>query len=125
VLDLHVGRSSTEAHQVLKSDFASWLQQGPADKSSNIVPFALLQSQDGTKLAITQQWLHHLQSPGSLSVSAAAESSDCIMRWIFDANPSPSVMPSLPGKAGAQGIHFCVYKIIEQISIYTNINELL
>lgn len=87
--------------------------QEPADKSSDIVPFALLQSQDGTKLAITQEWLHHLQSPGSssgsLSGSAAdaastskAGSSDCNMRWIFDANPLPSVMPSLPGVPGSK-----------------------
>ncbi|KAA6422724.1 MAG: hypothetical protein FRX49_07259 [Trebouxia sp. A1-2] len=86
--------------------------EGPADKASDIVPFALLHSQqDGTKLAITQEWLHHLQNPGSSSVSAAgtastskaapANSSDCIMRWIFDANPSPSIMPSLPGATGS------------------------
>ncbi|KAL0024964.1 hypothetical protein WJX77_006455 [Trebouxia sp. C0004] len=85
--------------------------EGPAYKSSDIVPFALSQSQHGTKLAITQEWLHHLHSPGSSSVSAAgaastsktaaAESSDCIMRWIFDADSLPSIIPSLPGAPGS------------------------
>ncbi|KAL0043967.1 hypothetical protein WJX82_009704 [Trebouxia sp. C0006] len=51
--------------------------QGPADKSSDVVPFALLHSQ------------------------AAADSSDCVMRWIFDGHPSPSIMPSLPGVPGS------------------------